>query len=239
MTAMEYLQEWIRQNRRGAALISGAIALFAAVAVIEGFGLQLESTIPSIVWILLIGFLLLIIERFLDEPFAVRALSWFFGALVVLWVLAFIWHKLNPENERGACVVYFWQPCRITADRQADTASGDSAGLLECAPPAVTTTPAVQVGQYRVFIQFAGYSRSTIVELARLLETGGWNVQGAGQGGERIASAAGKAEVRYHTGDERAAEALAAAISASKVKTVKTVRMDIITPGTLEVWIGQ
>lgn len=239
MTAIEYLRMWISRNRPAAALVSGAIALFAAVAVIEGFGGDLEAKIASIVWILAIGFLLIVIERFLGEPFAMRALAWFFGALLVLWVLVFIWSKLEPENPRATCLVFFWQPCRVTADIKADAASPAGITLQGSASPADTVTPAIPVGQYQVYIQFAGYSRTTIVELARLLETGGWKVEGAGQGGERIASAAGKAEVRHHSGDEQAAKALAAAISATNIKTVKTVRMDIIKPGTLEVWIGQ
>jgi hypothetical protein len=69
----------------------------------------------------------------------------------------------------------------------------------------------------------------------------GWKVRGVAEGGERIASASGLAEVRYgDPSDEEAAEALRNAIQGAKLtrKTMRIARIGVIPKGYLEVWIS-
>jgi hypothetical protein len=59
---------------------------------------------------------------------------------------------------------------------------------------------------YRVFVQFAGaLQRENMIAFARGLRDQGWNVQGADQGGERTASAAGINVIRHGSTDDAAA----------------------------------
>ena len=101
--------------------------------------------------------------------------------------------------------------------------------------------PYAEAGNRAVFIQFAGnIPRRQIVELNQALRQAGWNVQGAS--GERIATAAGLNEVRYSSEqDQAAAQALAATIAKAGIgnRPTSARQLDIIRPGTLEVWISR
>ncbi|WP_026190653.1 hypothetical protein [Methylobacterium sp. WSM2598] len=248
MNPVEYLRDFAKQYPTQGAILASAIACFAAVALIEQFGTRLESAIPAVVYVLAVGVVLFLLVRFLSEPIAQRASGWFIALLIVAWLPLFVWSRSRPENERLACVVYFWLPCRIAADAAASQA--------QAAPPAGTPAPAKPAGataapagpaaearaKYQVYIQFAGFPRPAIAALANALAAQGWAVQGAGAGGERVAAAATLAEVRY--GDpaaKPAAEALAAALNQSGIvpRTVRAVPLAIIRPNVLEVWIGQ
>lgn len=90
----------------------------------------------------------------------------------------------------------------------------------------------------RVFIQFAGsLTRERIVALNRGLKEKGWLTQGAS--GERVASAAGLREVRYSGDNGKAAEELAAAITATGIVGEVTAKANpIIGANDLEVWIS-
>lgn len=96
-------------------------------------------------------------------------------------------------------------------------------------------------GEHQVYVQFAGnIPRRQIVELNQALRKSGWNMQGAS--GERIATAAGRNEVRFSSeADREAAEALAAALTQAAVggSRVQARQLDIIRPGTLEAWISR
>lgn len=78
--------------------------------------------------------------------------------------------------------------------------------------------------------------------LTQSLAQGGWGVQGASQGGERTAAAAGTAEVRYaDAADAPAAQALAQAVMAFHIisRPIKPVPNNRVDKGTLEVWISR
>lgn len=96
------------------------------------------------------------------------------------------------------------------------------------------------IAENRVFIQFAGYHRDTMKELAKVLLSNGWLIQGAEFGGERTELADGLSEVRYNSPiEKREAERLAEEISNYGLNLeVKAVQNPEIKPGELEVWIG-
>lgn len=86
---------------------------------------------------------------------------------------------------------------------------------LDGAPAGDSAMP-VPVGPNRVWIQFArSLDRAAqIVPLAMALEAAGWTIPSAAAGGERIAAAAGRSEIRYfHPGDREIPERLAEAVS--------------------------
>jgi hypothetical protein len=107
----------------------------------------------------------------------------------------------------------------------------------------VTKTEGVTVarGDYTVYIQFVGIERNGIKTLAKNLNDAGWKVPKYELGGEEIATAKGRLEVRYGSADDKAAaEQLAAEISTQKVTTepLKTKLLPIVKKGVLEVWIS-
>ena len=241
MDALEYLKNYYRTNPTAAAILSGAIACFAAVTVIGKFGIDLQASIPSVFYALGIGIVFYLVVRLLDEPASRRAASWFFLLLVAAWVIAFFWSRLHPKDPELQCAVYFWAPCGQTADDVA-TDTAPKPQVVQAAPnPTSGGLSSDAKAQFQVFIQFAGFTRDTIIGVASTLGSQGWKVQGADRGGERTSNAAGYTEVRYHDAAARpAAEALAAALNATKItsKQVKAKQLDIIKPDTLEIWIS-
>ena len=238
MSPVEYLREFAKSNPTTAAILSAAIACFAAVAVIVKFGIDLQATIPSVVYVIVVGTVFYLLGRLLDEPLARRAASWCLAVFIVAWIGVFFWSRLHPRNEAVACAVYFWAPCLVTADQIAS----DTARKPDLSVPQASGFSKDVKAKYKVFIQFSGFDRTTIVSLAQGLTKLGWIVQGANSGGERVDTAAQLAEVRYGDPSARpAAEALAAALNASKIsaKEIKAVHLGIIKTDTLEVWIGQ
>ncbi|KRD38861.1 hypothetical protein ASE35_00265 [Lysobacter sp. Root916] len=106
--------------------------------------------------------------------------------------------------------------------------------------------PVAQPGKdnadYQVWIQFAGsLTREQMKEFGRSVQRKWPNAPGAQRGGERIASAAGKREVRYgDRDDEDAAQRLTADIVATglvpSMETPKFIKG--ISPRSLEIWVS-
>lgn len=127
--------------------------------------------------------------------------------------------------------------------------------LPQAVPPATNQIPPAAPGEPtappaadhdRIFIQFAGYPRDTIVQLATSLSAEGWNVADRQRGGERLASATGLNEVRFfHAADEAAAIALGQRTAAHLSKPTISVKDLSRTPyaqsarqGHLELWLS-
>jgi len=119
---------------------------------------------------------------------------------------------------------------------------------LATGPPCASTAPiavlaaGIERRSYRVFVQFAGaLQRENMIAFARGLRDQGWNVQGADQGGERTASAAGINVIRHgSTDDAAAAQDLARQVGATSPagRTPRVERVSTIAARTLEVWIS-
>jgi hypothetical protein len=125
-------------------------------------------------------------------------------------------------------------------------ADGPPVGSVFAMGLVVTDIQLTQGSDERVYIQFAGYTRDQIVELAGDLTAAGWRVEGADRGGERIAAAQGINEVRYFN----AADAeRAAALVADAAAWAPDVGLQIVdlsasayaqaAPGLLEIWISE
>lgn len=110
----------------------------------------------------------------------------------------------------------------------------------------VDLVPEVDRGTATVFIQFAGFDRDAVKLIATDLVALGWPIQGADQGGERYAHAAGLNEVRYFNPEDKVradvlAHELSGALAGTPVKVLdvsdSAYAMD--TPGHLEIWISK
>jgi len=235
MDIWHVLKTYAQQQPRAAAILLSAVACFAAVAAVQSFGINLEATTPSVLYIIGIGVLLLIVTAVLSDAMIMSVMKWFGSMLFILWVAVFIAHKVHPSPQ-WACVALFWQPCRATADSIASASSQPS-------PTQVVIPHVDNAGSYQVSVQFAGLiNRDDVRTMMRRLSDSGWRVQGIQGGGERRAEAAGFAEVRYaEQGDEPVAKALAEAVQATKLlsKPLKATENLRVKKGTLEVWISR
>jgi hypothetical protein len=164
-------------------------------------------------------------------------------------------NRFTPPLALSSCIISFYlaDNCQTTP---ADT-SLNALALVGAAEAQDATDPAAvpaltgaeltsaQEGA-RLFLQFAGYRRPEIVALADRLVRGGWRVEGADRGGERIVTAAGLNEVRYfNPADAGLAAALAASIRTAipgkdvTVKDLSASRYGKDDTGLLEVWISE
>jgi hypothetical protein len=241
---LSFLTEWAKANPQAAPIVMGAIACFAAAAVIGQFGIDLQASIPNVFYILGIGVFLLVLARVVSNELMMRALAWFLLGLVVCWILAFIIHRSAPisvtSRQQLGCVVYFWKDCVTVADNEAQrTAPAPSAAGPLAAPEAGTD---VDPRRYTVFVQFAGsLQRDAVRSLMQQLQSQGWKVQGVDGGGQRTAAAAGFSEIRYPPGNEAAAKALAAVVQSSKLsaRPIGLSPNSSILKDVLEVWISR
>jgi len=148
---------------------------------------------------------------------------------------------LSQTQELSAAV----QDLAQALDRSTPAAavSRELASIAEQTSLQVAQQQPLALPEGTVFVQFAGGDRNDIVELRSLLEERGWQVPGE----ERIASAAGKREVRYfHDSDDSTADALVGDINAA----LRSLKLDISVkksplfdypkkprPGIFELWL--
>jgi len=236
MDVWQVLKSYARQHPQAAAILMGAVACFAAVAAVKSFGIDLEASMPSVLYIIGIGVLLLIVVSILNDKMIMTFIRWFIVLSGLVWLAVFIAHKVEPGSTKLACAAFFWQPCRTTADRIADSANPPS-------PQPVDIPRTENASSYQVFVQFAGIlKRDDVRTVMRRLSDSGWRVQGVDGGGERTAIAAGFAEVRYaERGDEPIAKALAEAVQTTNLlsKPLKATENRNVKKGTLEVWVSR
>jgi hypothetical protein len=240
MEPLQILKDFSKQNPQAAGLLYGAVACFAAVAAISSFG-DLESRIPSVLYVIAIGVVLAITTAILTDKLMMAVLKWFVVLIVIAWTISFIIYHFNPTSQTLACVVRFWEPCRDTADKVADQTAPTK--ITPANPPTISPTASFQPSNYQVFVQFAGsIRRDDVKAMMKILRDSGWNVQGVDGGGERTTAAAGLAEVRYSTPEDAlAAKALAQAVQATNLisRSIAVKSSSGVAKGTLEVWISR
>jgi hypothetical protein len=161
--------------------------------------------------------------------------------MMVIWVALFMYFRISL-SEQLACAVYFWEPCRATADNFAKQLTSPTAASLQ-GPVQLVAPSTIKPGNYRVFVQFAGVlQRGDVRTMMESLHKAGWNVQGVEGGGQRTTAAAGQNEIRYNNdADAPAAQALADMVQATKIvsKPISVKQNPKIEKGTLEVWISR
>jgi hypothetical protein len=241
---LDILKDYKSTNPEGFAVLLGGIASFAAVAIVIGFGIDLQAQTPAVMYVLGVGVLVTVIAAIVRDVRLMAVLKWFATLLVIIWVVAFGLTRLigNEILSRSGwqlqCIVEFWRPCVIVSDRQAE--EDNLAPPVEPAPPP-EIDPAISPGDYKVFVQFAGIIKRDDVRIVmKQLAATGWNVQGVDGGGERTAAAAGYAEVRAASSDIAAAKVLAEAVHAFKLtpRSISAKEVAGVPPGTLEVWVS-
>ncbi|WP_428659809.1 hypothetical protein [Reyranella sp.] len=238
MTPIDYLRAFAEKHPAPATLIGTGIAVFAAVAVVKEWGIDPEAHIASAVYIFGSGVAVFLLAAFLLQPVAAKIGGSLIVCLIVGWLALFIGGRWPPPDRSMDCLIYFWEPCRDVRDAVAADRSKELPSLPPLQP---SIAPPPDKASIPVQIRFAGFSRDRIIALAKDLTAKGWKVVDPNRGGERAASAAKMAEVRYdNLNSKTAAEALAQALNATKIihKTITAVQKPTMTPNTLEVLIG-
>lgn len=242
-------------NRPATVLTIGGFVVMAAVIGI----MQLLDDDALTFWQLLVGLLgLMVIMMVLTvlPLLARRAIGWVltacFSFIAITATGQAITFNACPRLASATCILSFHMAASCAVSRPG--AGGLVTGALDQHDPGTVFASGVvlrnitfvQGTEERVFIQFAGYKRGWVVDLAGRLAEAGWRVEGGDRGGERIAAAAGLNEVRYfNPADAERAKALAEAVAAAAPGTEATV-VDLSAskygqsrPGLLEVWVSQ
>lgn len=234
-----------KANPVAAGIIVAAATAFAALSLVTITGGSLESRIPAVAYLILIGTGIYVISSIVQDPVLNRLIRWGVIGLLSMWCGAFVASRFSPDSPRLACTVYFWTPCRTVAD---NVAAGNAPSLqipavprstvIGSAPP-VATAPSPAP----VFMQFAGtYDRDDVRAAMRQLVALGWNMQGVAGGGERTAAAAGFNEIRIREpAMQDAAAQLAAALGATGLtaKNLKIIQSNSVSPGRFEIWVSR
>ena len=240
---LDFLKTWAEANPQQATVLLAGVACFAAVAIVLGFGIDLQANVKNVYIVLGVGVSLLVVTRILNNELMANALTWFALLIGMAWLVVFIVFQAGlgdpVTHQRLGCLVKFWQDCQLTADQLGAQAapkinSGAFSDITRNQPPAPAPNLAVKV-------QFAGaIERDTIRTMMKDLTSKNWKVLGVAGGGERTAKAATYAEVRYSGANKAAAEALARAVSAYGIagRPLTAVSNAAVDPNELEVWIS-
>lgn len=233
----------IETNPRLAVLLTGTLGVFAVIAIIASWGIELQANIANVVFVVAIGVVLFIVTRIVSDEFMVKVLKFFSLTLIILWIICFIAHRMDRGEQKWlTCVVKIWDTCESLSDKNADNTPGATPNIVTDNVPPVAA--AFQPSNYKVFVQFAGFARPAVQAMASVLVKSGWPVQGADRGGQRTGDAVGLNVIRYSDeADAAAAQALADSVKATGIikATPRVERYQgspSIPKGTLEVWIS-
>ncbi|WP_421698950.1 hypothetical protein [Ancylobacter sp.] len=241
MDPFQFLRDWSKDHPHEAALILAGVALAAAAAAVGKF-VNLQTDVPTILFVLGGGLAVLLLVAMIRDPVIALFLRWFALLLAVSWVGLFTFSTLKPGWREMDCLVHFWRACVVVADDAAPPAALPGATWLSglpAAPPAPAAAAAIPV-----FTQFAGYNRDDIRAVMAELAKAGWNMQGLSGGGERTTAAAGQWEIRYSGDLKPLATALATSLQRSlananlPAKPLNVVSNPRVAPGRLEIWIS-
>lgn len=243
LSPVSAISKLTKLNKSASTIVVAAIAVFSAISIITNLKIDIETSILIATYTIGIGAFLIIIANIINDQFTKLILGYTITACFCIVAMSFVLSALFRDQgiiNPTYCLVRFWEKCDIIEDRVAERNSQVLDSAIDI-PPAITGGATnITSSNYKVFIQFAGLiTRDSIKELNAALKTGGWKVQS--DSGERILAAAGLNEVRYkNIGDKEAAEALANAITASRLTAapVTIKQLSIINPGSLEVWIS-
>ncbi|WP_448661831.1 SPOR domain-containing protein [Sphingomonas sp. CJ20] len=262
------LDRLFKIDRKIALPLVAGMAVIAAVTVIRTWDVSFSSfgtTALVGVYIIGLGLLLTVIASVIQDKWLKQILGVVLVLMILCVTFSFFLAVFfrPPWIQPPWCLSKFWIPCsaveaellrtngaQITARAdvpseipavaadvpatQSGAGPGENAsGAIESPASAITAPP-------RIFIQFAGLiTRDSVKQLNAALRQGGWDVQGGS--GERTPVAAGLNEVRYAGPDDEAqARALAEAVTKTGMTatTVVARQVDILKPGTLELWIS-
>lgn len=249
------LQTALKINRPAATLLTGGF-LVLALAVVLGNQLQDSGLTFWHIPLALLGFSILV-AVFARMPQTLSTVAcWTLVILALLFAVGVTGQILAGNTLPYAkldCLTGFLKPGACNTSPAIVPGAGEAEVPAAVDPEAETdasaSDPAVaqvdrQTGE--VYIQFAGFERDAVKEIAKTLLDLGWPIQGAELGGERYAHAAGLNEVRFFNPDDKGrAEQLARDLSAAMAgRTVKVLDVSdssyaMDTPGHLEIWISE
>jgi len=243
--------ELAKTHPQASSILLAGIASFAAVLAVTRMGIDLESTVPSVVYVVGIGLALLLLSSIVGDKILFLVLRWCTVILGIIWVIVYFLHSTAlPDTyfsrPQIKCALLFWRECAETADKLADQSAIAEQPLAISEPGPAVVLPArsgLDPAQYDVFVQFAGsIRREDIRDMMTQLAGAGWDMQGIAGGGQRIDTAVGILEIRYGPqADMAAADLLAQSIFASgRVSRLPDIVANQgIAAGSLEVWIGR
>ena len=230
-------------NRHAATIVVGAIAIFAAIAIITSLKVDIETSVLVALYLVGMGALLVILSNIINDTISKYIIGYTITICFCLITICFVVSALFRDQgfvNPPYCLVRFWEKCDVIEDRITDSNSLTIDATTNIPPVIATDNTQVQPANYKVFIQFAGLiTRESIKDLNKALKAGQWKVQS--DSGERTRAAAGFNEIRYKSeSDKAAAQALADAITEARIAaaTVVIKQVSAIRPGELEVWIS-
>jgi hypothetical protein len=242
-------------NRAATKLTIGGFVVMAAAIGIA----QMSDDDTLTFWQLLVGLLgLIVIMMILTQLplLARRVIAWVltacFSFIAITATGQAVTFNACPRLASATCILSFHMAasCAVSLPRATEEVTGaledPDAGTVFAAGLVLTDIAFTQSTDERVYIQFAGYGRDEIVELAGDLVAEGWRVEGADRGGERIKAAEGMNEVRYfNAADAERANALVASAAVwAPQTTFKVVDLSAsvyaqTSPGLLEIWVSK
>lgn len=256
------ISEGLRINPQATKIAIGAYIVMAlSIALLQVLGDQ-----GITLWQMLVAFCVLMLVM-LALPVLPRlprvVVGWFIVLAFSLWAGAIIAQTITgnriPYLASAKCIASFHmaQGCDVTVAEASGKAvavevpTEGSADLPDDLP--TIAVPAEEAGPppipegNRVYIQFAGYDRETIIALAAALGAEGWGVEGGDRGGQRIGAASGRNEIRFfNAADRLPATNLALATSRGLPGQPQITVVDMTgtrfakdAPGHFEVWVGQ
>lgn len=253
MDVVDLITKIYKINRPAAVIIAGGYLLIAIGAVVMAsnpeWGLDLKTVL---LYLLGSSFAMMVLTRI--PTMATRIFGCFILLLTAIWISLYFFQKvtnnsLTPPVAQDECILLlFSSSCATLHETTAVTESQLQTVPAETVVPAPTEDLEAGKKVSSVYVQFAGYPRSDVVEVAKALLAKGWGMQGADRGGERLPSAAGKFEVRFFSpADQSLATALAADLDEvepsdrkSAVKEVPAEAVSTAVPrGHLELWISE
>ncbi len=197
------------------------------------------------------GFSILMMVLTVFPLLARRLVGWVMALCMCAWATSLTAQVISGGRlpiAPASCIASFYMS--LTCSVSTVAASSGVAPDIELVTRSLDPAPAVPPTDYalsKVFIQFANLARDETKALAAGLVANGWQIPGAGQGGEHIASADGLNEVRYFNAhDADLARALATDIAANRPVIGEVVVKDLTgtayameNRGHLEVWISR
>lgn len=257
MNPLKIFNAMLNVSPRVGGLLAGGLLFLASAAIVISWKIDLEHAVRTAGVILAFSVLAVIFSNV--TGLIARLLAWIgFGLLTSYALLIFAQFVCTscmtpPIRPIGCLVAPFEKGCMETM-----VAVNEAVIPTAAAGPSTTETAALETAVTRslnepaaekpkVFIHFAGnVDPKRIINIAGKLGTEGWDVQGADQGGERIASAFGLNEVRtFHNSDVDLAKKLAGDLAelwkASDGIAVKNLANTKFTAPDqqLEIWISK
>lgn len=246
---LKVLEDAYGINKQAAILtVGGYVVVSAAISLVQKSQDKTVTLWPMLG--ALVG--LILFMMFLTQtPRIVRQLA---GGLIALlasiWAAAVLASVLAPTTLKlptTECIIKFNLAERCLIISAVPSGETPTKEIVTADTPISAPPPATAKSEIPVFIQFAGFQRGAIVDLAAKLGSEGWTVRGGDKGGERLETATGLSEVRYfNSADRPLAEALAANVSAAMSGSPSIALKDFSVTSfakppmnQIEIWISQ